>query len=731
MAIITIKEWVNKNTKKPLLLMFVSVFIIQIMILTFWTVYSKSKQHQQIDQLVRIASHGITHNNRPLLESILNMGFNELNSNLIVICRKNSVILAYPATMGTCVNLQESFFESLITKKGYGNLDYTFYFLIPILPSLRIWLLLLMIMVIILFSGGYLTWKMQKNINDGILAPLQTDFNDAVPMAIKELEDIRQNLTKYTELKVRNATAEAIAGLTKHMAHDLRKPLSQVRVILDAFDLFKNNPSRLKAARDDIKKAINNVEGMLADVLNFSREIKLSIEPRSLAKVLNFTIRQVALSYVNANIEFVYHLNADKKPLMDEARFNRALANIIGNGIEAITIIGNKGHGTIDISTSSYEAESSFVEIIIGNNGPLFPPGIENKLFKSFFTSGKASGTGLGLASAKKIVDLHDGEIFARNKVDGEGVEFIIRLPASEDSEEVDMELLPMCSGDILQKQEDLKGVNALIKKMEGRIFKIILLEDEALYRAWVKNLIQSNETLQKSVILYDANTVEEAIQLVANEKPSHAIVDIDLGTAKNGYDFLDAVKSNATIKTIVHSNRTLEEFKQKATELGASDFIPKPLPLSSLVEFLTGEKIQAEEVPKQDNAKMIYCCDDSQLIRDHLDFLLSEYLKDKANAFEYQIFKNGEELIKQVMKRPPILVLTDLNMKETGGQLNGYDVIKEIKRISRKTKAYLISNEPHQLSEEPTKKAGGDGALEQPLSKEVLFSLLDEHYPK
>jgi len=65
--------------------------------------------------------------------------------------------------------------------------------------------------------------------------------------------------------------------------------------------------------------------------------------------------------------------------------------------------------------------------------------------------------------------------------------------------------------------------------------------------------------------------------------------------------------------------------------------------------------------------------------------------------------------------------------MRESGGQLDGYEVITAVKKISRKTKAYLISNEPRQLSEEPTRKAGGDGALEQPLSKKLIFPILDK----
>jgi len=558
--------------------------------------------------------------------------------------------------------------------------------------------------------------------------------NDELGNINKTYNAITEKIIKYQDQLKEQTKLAAIAQTTQMLAHDVRKPLSQMKLILEAFDMFISSPSKLAAAKIDVKKAINNIEGMLADIMDFSREVKLKVTPKPLGGIFDFVIRQVVQGFPDLNIEFEYDFIANRKPLVDEDRISRVIANIVGNGIEAITVIGKKNYGTIHISTRNYKGDQQYIDIIIGNDGPPFPKGVEDQLFESFYTSGKAKGTGLGLASAKKIVVLHEGEIFARNKEDGNGVEFIIRLPVSDELEDIDEDLLPQHSDDVFQPKEDLNinGIDTLIKKIEGRVYKIVLLEDEALYRAWVKNLIQGNDTLQKSVILYDASTVEEALLLVEKEKPSHAIIDIDLGAGKNGYDFLTAVKDNITdniaLKTIIHSNRTLEEFKQKAKALGASGFVPKPLPLSSLVEFLTGEKIPVEETTTNNSStKKVYCCDDTSIIRDHLDYLFEDYLTEKPNTFEFEIFKNGEELIERAKKDKPVLVFTDLNMRESGGQLNGYEVIAAVKKIARKTKVYLISNEPIQLSEEPTKKVGGDGALEQPLSKEVIYQILDK----
>lgn len=559
----------------------------------------------------------------------------------------------------------------------------------------------------------------------------QCDDNNTLSEVAKRILNLlnkqERESAEKAQIKIESSKNAAIANLTRHLAHDIRKPLSQVGVILDAFEMFKSNPSRLNAAKKDVSKAVNNIQGMLSDVMNFSRESYLETEPKSIGGTLDYVVRQVVLEHQNIDITFNYAFKAKKKLLIDESRFSRTLSNIIGNGIEAITEIGNKKSGVIDISTNDYDhGGRSFIEITIGNDGPLFPEGVETKLFESFYTSGKAKGTGLGLASAKKIVDLHRGEIFARNRSDSNGVEFIIRIPASTEMEFIKEDLLPEHSDEISFPEEDLSAIDILVQKLEGKVLKVILLEDEGLYRAWVKNLIQTNENLQKSVLLYDATNVDEALKIVEKEQPQFAIVDIDLGADKNGFTFLDAIKDKNQIKSIVHSNRTLDEFKQKAKSLGASNFIPKPLPLSSLVEFLSGEKIDDQYSSKKSETKWIYACDDTQLIRYHLEDIFKKFLDEHPGAFDFKVFPNGEELIAASKKNKPNLVLTDLNMRETGGKLDGYEVIKTIKGISKRVKVYLISNEPLALSEEPTKKAGGDGALEQPLSKEIIFPLLE-----
>ena len=555
-------------------------------------------------------------------------------------------------------------------------------------------------------------------------------LSEYIPI-LAHIQTLQSSLVKVKqELKEKEKLA-AISTVTQHLAHDIRKPFSQIKLILEAFEMFKSNPAQLASAKQDIEKSIKNVETMVADIMDFSREVKLNTKPTSVVPIFDFVIRQTMQSYSNPDIKFFYCFKAKNKPLLDEERFARVLGNIIGNGVEAITQISKRSSGTIFVETvETVVGEQQMIQLIIGNDGSLFPEGTISKLFESFYTSGKSKGTGLGLASVKKIVTLHNGHIFARNKEEGNGVEFVIQVPASKEKEQIDLSSLPENSQDIFLPTVEEGSVEGLTSRLEkeNKEYRILLLEDEVLYRAWVRNLINRNKSLKNLVTIYDASTVDDALSLMDSQKIEYAIVDIDLNCSKNGYDFLNEVKLKyGNLKCLVHSNRTLKEDKDKAFEFGAVAFVPKPLPIESMVGFLANEELKdgvpLSLLPKK---KVVYYCDDTSLMRDHFDMLCRQYQTDRGKEIDYQIFKTGEELLHKAKAKRPHLVLTDLNMREKGGLLNGYDVIKSIKKLSHKIRVYLISNEPLILSEQLTKEAGGDGALEQPMDQVKIFDLLD-----
>ncbi len=399
-----------------------------------------------------------------------------------------------------------------------------------------------------------------------------------------------KSLEEYQELLKSQSKLAAIGKTAGILAHDVRTPFTMMLTMLDMFNQYEKDPSLLEEGKTAVRQAVASINSHINDILNFAVQVKLNLQARSLGKVLNFAIRQTLYKFNQLDIQFEYCFQTRFKPLMDEQRMAGVFSNIILNAMEAIQEIGQRQHGRIWIGSSQ---KHNSIELVIANDGPLIPEDFIKKMFKSFETRGKPSGTGLGLATAEHILKMHGGRIEARNAI--ERVEFIITLPASKELDTWDISLLPGASRDLLVENRSFNHQQINSKQMEkiediqGPI-KVLLLEDEGLYRAHVKNLVDQHATLKNQVTIYDACDVDEAEKIMAVHRFDCAIVDIDLGTCKNGFDFINALQqSGDRLPILIHSNRMYnEEEIGRFCELKKENFAAKPLQLNTLLHFLS-----------------------------------------------------------------------------------------------------------------------------------------------
>lgn len=532
---------------------------------------------------------------------------------------------------------------------------------------------------------------------------------------------------KSSQEKLLQASKLAAIGQTAALlAHDVRKPFSMVKMLLSTLDSLKNNPSELGRARTDVSRAIRQVESMISDIMDFSREIELEKKPHGLEGIIDFSIRQAAHGHAAAEISFRYALANTRKPLVDEERIGRVFSNILTNSIEAITVLGNKTHGEITVISRDLPV-SGEIEIVLSNDGPGFQSEDMPRLFESFFTKGKRKGTGLGLASARKIVDLHGGVISARNRAGSSGVEFLVRLPASDEKETAAGNALPKSLAEAIVQQRSqndaiFDSALAQLGHLHGGGIKILILDDEALYRAAVRNTIRKNEELHRMLTLYETRSVDDAMQLIEKEDIRYAIVDIDLGDSKTGFDFLSELKEKFPgVSAMVHSNRTLKEDVERAAELGAKSFVPKPLAAEHLVSFLIG----GSSAGSPSAERVFFACDDDPLARRCMRMALTAAFKDA----EVHIFSGAEELLAKFReiaspgKKAEFVVFTDQNM----GNMSGLELIPAIRALNVPCRIYMVSNEPKAVFAARAREAGADGYYEGPLDAELLSQIIPD----
>ena len=108
---------------------------------------------------------------------------------------------------------------------------------------------------------------------------------------------------------------------------------------------------------------------------------------------------------------------------LDRHRFNRVIENLLSNALDALA--GRDG-GRVSLQWSP--SADGGVEIQVVDNGKGIPRKVRRRIFEPFFSYGKAKGTGLGMATVKRIMDEHQGTVEVASE-EGQGTTITLRLP--------------------------------------------------------------------------------------------------------------------------------------------------------------------------------------------------------------------------------------------------------------------------------------------------------------
>ena len=265
--------------------------------------------------------------------------------------------------------------------------------------------------------------KIVRNINSLNNAAYTQDEEETPVFDYAEFKSVYyqlQKLFKNREDAVKNA---AIAQTVQMLAHDVRKPFSMIKMVLDQLISNKNSASEIaEQFLPEVGKALISADAMIKDVMEAGSEVEPVKEEVDVRRLLIDSINDFRRFDNQPAVEISYSLSHTQKVLVDPARIMRVFTNLITNASEAMN-----GSGRLWFSTRD---KPGFVEIEVGNSNSYIPEGDRRKLFDAFFTKGKKGGTGLGLAIVKKIVCSHRGSIICTSdQVDGTA--FIFTLPVS------------------------------------------------------------------------------------------------------------------------------------------------------------------------------------------------------------------------------------------------------------------------------------------------------------
>ena len=234
------------------------------------------------------------------------------------------------------------------------------------------------------------------------------------------IKNLRCTTDQYVSQFVHKQKMVLVGEMVSTIIHDFKSPFTGIK--LSSEMLKEMHPDdETQEWCELIQLQVQRMLGMAEEVLEFSRgNSVLHKKPVNLFQTLQQFKRLNKVYFDAAKVDLVLRV-AEVIVEADENKVLRVLQNLVGNAVEAF---GGRG-GLVQIIV---EESDEWAEISIYDNGPGIPQAIQEKLFEPFVTYGKRTGTGLGTAIAKSIVDAHKGEITYESDNE-KGTTFLIRLP--------------------------------------------------------------------------------------------------------------------------------------------------------------------------------------------------------------------------------------------------------------------------------------------------------------
>ena len=384
--------------------------------------------------------------------------------------------------------------------------------------------------------------------------------------ALKEAQDANTaNIAKTTFLN--------------HMSHDIRTPMNAIVGFTDI--AMKRKPD--KEVEDCLKKIRQSSEYLMTlinDVLDISRieSGKLEYKPVPVDfRNMTDTVLSIARGYIeNRDLNFCVSREELKTPyvMADELRIREVLLNIISNAVKF-----TKDGGTISFVAENCPGNDEHHVIVryrISDTGIGMSEEFQSRIFDEFTQENDGArtsykGTGLGMAIAKKYVDLMGGKIEVSSR-QGVGSTFTVEIPL------LIAEHVPAEKKEKLRDDIDVRGLHVLLAEDNDLNAEIAvsLLEEQGM--------IVTRAADGKSALLQFCNTAPGTFDLI--------LMDIMM-PEMNGYETTKAIRNLSNrpdgkeIPIIAMTANAFSDDRKRCKEAGMTEHLAKPLNSEKMIAKL------------------------------------------------------------------------------------------------------------------------------------------------
>ncbi len=409
-------------------------------------------------------------------------------------------------------------------------LQYSLYILIP---------LALIILLLLLWS-----WTLRREVR-------------------KKSASLRQSMLEAEKANL------AKSRFLANMSHEIRTPLNAILGFSQILANAKTLPNELSHFINNIKTSGERLSELINNILDISKieagKSKVTLRDINLRQLVKDIYEINKIDSLKKGLIFNYSYDAALPSFIrsDQKKLNQILLNLVRNAVKF-----TPGGKSVWLKV---KRKNNILIFEVEDEGIGIPPDDHTKVFNSFEQvdspdSGIYEGTGLGLAIVRENVKLMDGtiELVSQEK---KGSKFIVNLPLLESQKVIDDNINDQLDGSHFDPAN-----------------KLLIIEDNAITRSFLRalfNKIDLNIELAKD----GKSGIKKALEW----KPDLVLMDIRLPDI-NGLEATRTIKESPIgkdIPVVILSADVLSSQKQTALELGAEDYLTKPLQIKELQTIL------------------------------------------------------------------------------------------------------------------------------------------------
>jgi PAS domain S-box-containing protein len=403
------------------------------------------------------------------------------------------------------------------------------------------------------------SYSVVRVIVDGLQGAVLSFYDDSQRRQLER--ELRERTAELADSERRKT--EFIATL----AHELRNPLAPIRAALQVMRKAADNATSMAQVREVMERQLSQMVRLVNDLLDISRltsgQMALQKERVALGEILSVALE--ASAPLMTSTKNPLDLDIPQEPIYlqaDATRLAQVFTNILNNAAQY-----SPAGSPISVRV---ERDSETVRIDIADTGAGIAREALSRIFDMFTrvgreTAGANAGLGIGLNLARRLVDMHGGQLVASSEGLGKGSHFLITLPLDtrKATEHTSKDLRPSAAA-------------------QGAA-RILLVDDNVDAAASLSLLLQlGGHTTQV------AHTGPEALRLAAEFKPDIVLLDIGL-PGMNGYEVARAIRARAELGQPFLAAVTgwgAPEDRRKSKEAGFDEHLTKPVDIS-VIELL------------------------------------------------------------------------------------------------------------------------------------------------